>query len=117
MTKYAEWIAANVKDTRGTCREVTARMAAAFPELTRVRGHYYCWVWGERAHWWLTTPDDRIIDPTAAQFPSKGNGEYVPWLEGQPEPTGRCANCGNDCFNGDTCCTEFCSNLLLESLR
>lgn len=38
----AAWIAANVTETYGTCREVTERMAAAFPELGRVRGHYYC---------------------------------------------------------------------------
>ncbi len=44
--QYADWIAANVKESRGRCAEATLAMAAAFPELTRVRGHYLCWVWG-----------------------------------------------------------------------
>ena len=50
-------MAANVSgDGYGKCREVTENMAAAFPQLTRVRGHYYCDSWGERAHWWLVEP-------------------------------------------------------------
>ena len=44
--QHADWIAANVKETLGRCAEATLAMAAAFPELTRVRGHYLCWVWG-----------------------------------------------------------------------
>ena len=79
-TKYSAWIAENVEgDGYGQCKEITRQMADAFPELTRVRGHYYCWAWGERAHWWLTYAGD-IIDPTSQQFPSKGHGEYVPWV-------------------------------------
>jgi hypothetical protein len=108
--RYAEWIAANVEgDGYGQCREVTERMAAAFPELARVRGHYYCLIWGEREHWWLTTPAGEIVDPTAAQFPSKGHGEYVPWIEGTPEPTGLCPQCGEYVYDGNTCCSDACS--------
>ena len=107
--QYADWIAANVQGNGyGDCKEVTEAMAAAFPELTRVRGHYYCLVWGERAHWWLVDPSGKIVDPTAAQFPSKGTGEYVVWDESQQEPTGMCPNCGGPCYNGDYCCTEEC---------
>jgi hypothetical protein len=47
-TAYREWIAANVNGTGyGECAEVTEAMAAAFPELRRVPGHYYC---GEECH-------------------------------------------------------------------
>ena len=106
--EYVAWIAEHITETYGTCKEVTEQMAAAFPELTWVRGHYYCWAWGERAHWWLTDGEN-IIDPTVQQFPSKGAGEYVPWVEGSPEPTGMCPNCGDQCYDGDTCCSEMCS--------
>lgn len=108
MTKYRAWIKDNVTETYGRCAEVTQQMAAAFPELTRVRGHYYCFAWGEREHWWLTTPDGEIIDPTAAQFPSRGRGHYEPWDESRPEPTGMCPNCGGYCYDGNTCCSDSC---------
>jgi hypothetical protein len=107
---HTAWIAANVPNPYGTCQEVTEAMQAAFPELTRVRGHYFCWAWGERAHWWLIDADGQVVDPTAAQFPSRGLGHYEPWIEGTPEPTGNCANCGGPCFNGDTCCSESCGH-------
>lgn len=108
-SKYQAWIDAHVTETYGKCREVSKQMADAFPELTRVRGHYYCPIWGERTHWWLVTQDGDIVDPTAEQFPSKGLGHYEPWDESQPEPTGRCPNCGGYVFNGDTCCSAACS--------
>jgi hypothetical protein len=108
--EYRRWIADNVQgDGYGCCSEVTEAMAAAFPELTRVRGHYYCWVWGERTHWWLEDTENNIVDPTAAQFPSKGSGTYVPSDETQAEPTGRCPNCGGYVYDGSTCCSENCS--------
>lgn len=105
---YADWIAANVTETYGKCHEVSQAMAAAFPELRLVRGHYYCIAWGERGHWWLATPDGSIVDPTAAQFPSKGTGEYVEWDDSQPEPTGRCPQCGELCYDGDYLCSDAC---------
>lgn len=116
--KYWEWIKANVEDDGyGQCREVTERMADAFPELTRVRGHYYCFAWGERQHWWLTDPDGRIVDPTAAQFPSKGAGHYEPWDESQPEPTGICPNCGEYVYDAGTCCSDSCSRAYLAYIE
>lgn len=112
LPKYQKWINANVTETYGACAEVTKSMATAFPELNRVRGHYYCPVWGERTHWWLATQDGQIIDPTASQFPSGGLGHYEPWDESQKEPTGKCPNCGGLCYDGDVCC---CDNCFLES--
>jgi hypothetical protein len=107
-TAYREWIAANVNGTGyGECAEVTEAMAAAFPELRRVPGHYYCHTWGERAHWWLVAPDGQIIDPTAQQFPSAGLGEYVEW-DGSPLPTNPCANCGEPVYDGSAVCGEEC---------
>lgn len=105
---YRKWIAENVTETYGTCAEVTEAMAAAFPELRRVRGHYYCPIWGERGHWWLFAQDEQIVDPTAAQFPSGGLGEYVEWEEGSREPTGNCPQCGDLVYDGGTCCSENC---------
>jgi predicted nucleic acid-binding Zn ribbon protein len=108
--QYADWIKANVTDNGyGQCKEITKAMAAAFPGLSRVRGHYHCPVWGERAHWWLIEPDGwQVVDPTAAQFPSKGTGEYVAWEEGAEEPTGMCPNCGEYCYDGNYVCSDEC---------
>lgn len=105
---YEAWIADNVVDPHNACREITLAMQEVFPELTRVRGHYYCPYTGERPHWWLVAPDGTIVDPTADQFPSKGSGVYVPWDESQPEPTGRCPNCGEYCYDGRELCSESC---------
>lgn len=107
---YQEWIDANVQgDGYGQCSSITKEMAAAFPELRRVRGHYYCHTWGERTHWWLVTKDGAVVDPTAAQFPSKGRGVYVEWNEGDPEPIGKCANCGGLVSHDSDTGSMFCS--------
>lgn len=108
-SEYLAWIA-NVVDVYGRCREVTTAMQLAFPELIRIRGHYLDPFWGKREHWWLADGDE-IIDPTAAQFPSKGRGVYTPWIEGAPEPTGICPNCGEYVYR-DTCCSDACSESL-----
>ena len=112
-TDYWAWIAVHVgtkpEDGYGRCGWATLAMLIAFPELTRVRGHYIDAIWGERDHWWLVDPDGEIVDPTAAQFPTRGTGEYVPWHEGDEEPTGMCPNCGDNCYNGHTCCSESCN--------
>lgn len=62
---------------RGKCKEMSEALVAADPTLTLVRGHYIDSQWGEQPHWWTKKPDGTIVDPTAAQFPSKGKGEYV----------------------------------------
>jgi len=107
-TAYDEWITENVTKAYGECAEVTELMAAEFPELTRVRGHYYCHIWGERAHWWLVDANGTIVDPTKSQFPSKGNGQYEPWPEGAKEPTGMCPNCGEMIYHGGYVCSDEC---------
>jgi len=105
---YSNWVSENVTEQYGKCAEVTEKMQKSFPELERVRGHYYCYVWGERQHWWLVDRDNNIIDPTMEQFPSKGRGRYEPWNEGAPEPTGKCPNCGELIYSGDFVCGDIC---------
>ncbi len=107
---YADWILENVTRSYGTCAETTLAMVKAFPELIRVRGHYYDLVWGEREHWWCVAPNGDIVDPTASQFPTAGAGHYEASDESQPEPTGRCPNCGDLVYDGGTCCSELCHN-------
>lgn len=111
---YQKYIA-NLKLTYSTafgyCKPVCQEMNKVFPELKLVRGHYYDASWGERMHWWLVDPDGNIIDPTAIQFPSKGKGVYIPWDESQPEPTGKCRQCGEYTYNGqnihDACFSAY----------
>lgn len=110
--KYQEWISEHYPTyefSYGKCAEATIKMVAQFPELKRIRGHYYCFIWGERQHWWCVDPLGWIIDPTSMQFPSKGTGDYVEWNESSPEPTGKCPNCSEFCYNNNYCCSENCS--------
>jgi hypothetical protein len=84
--RYAVWIAANVEgDGYGKCRETCARMVQEFPELTRVHGTYVDLIWGFRSHFWCVAETGLIVDPTAAQFPSKGAGGYLPRRYYPPE--------------------------------
>lgn len=107
--KYWKWIRLNALDPKGNCRKYAHAMKEAFPELILVRGHYRCLVEGLEAHWWCVDPDDNtIVDPTAAQFLDLGLGEYIPWDESQPEPTGKCLNCGGLAYNGEYHCSPKC---------
>ena len=68
------------------------------------------------AGWWLVDTDGQIVDPTRAQFPSKGFGTYVQWDENQKEPTGSCMNCGTYCYDGDACCSTGCFRLVCNDM-
>ena len=117
MSDYKQWIAANVQGNGfGECAELTEKMGIAFPELRRVRGHYHDAFWGPRTHWWLVTPQGEIVDPTKAQFPDQG-GEYVPWRDGEEEPTGRCMDCGSYAYNGDYFCSAACERSTVSYLN
>lgn len=87
---------------RGKCREMSEALCAEDPTLTLVRGHYFCPEWGEQSHWWCQREDATVVDPTAAQFPSKGRGEYVPF-DGMVS----CAECGKRLREEEA---EFCGN-------
>lgn len=115
LSAYAAWIVTNVPEPRGKCAAATLAMSAAFPELKRVRGHYECYAWGRRDHWWLVTTDGQIVDPTAAQFPSHGLGEYIERDESLPEPTGKCPDCGEFVYGRGTFCSRACSEAFRRS--
>jgi len=116
--EYTDWIRANVPENPlGDCLKWAEAMRAVFPELTLVRGHYYCIVWGQRGHWWLVAPDGKIVDPTADQFPTKGTGVYEPHVEGTKEPTGKCPNCGGYAYDHKTCCSEECAEAFTRYLE
>ena len=108
--EYQEWVDKNVKEPYGKCSEMTTKMIEAFPELKRIRGQYDDPIWGLREHWWLEDPDENVVDPTKEQFPSKGafSVNYIPWDESQPEPTGKCPNCGEYCYEGRYLCSTKC---------
>jgi hypothetical protein len=108
---YEEWITANYptqESAYGNCSEATLRMVGAFPELKRVAGHYYDISWGEREHWWCVAPDQRVVDPTASQFPTRGRGTYVELDPNDPRPTGQCLDCGDYVYDGKTFCSPEC---------
>jgi hypothetical protein len=115
MNLYHDWIKRNVDDPLGQCRHFCELMKKEFPELTMVRGHYICWSWGRRQHWWLTTPDGEIVDPTVDQFPHPHLGDYEPWIEGSPEPTGTCMNCGEQVFAPrHSICSDKCETAFVK---
>lgn len=108
---YEEWILKNVEgDGYLECEQYSAKMAADFPELTRVRGHYFCLLDNIlHPHWWLVDQGKKIIDPTRQQFPCRGNsGYYIEHNESDPEPTGKCPNCSGCCYDNKYCCCEQC---------
>lgn len=119
LPAYKKWIETNVKGAGyGECADITVQMQEAFPELLRKRGSYRCPVWGDRTHWWLTTVSGEIVDPTANQFPSKGNFEYTELSEAEISelPTGVCLECGGPVYNGRDVCSDDCYNAFRSSL-
>lgn len=74
---------------RGKCKEMSQALVDANPNLTLVRGHYHCSMWGKQPHWWVRDVNGSVIDPTKDQFPSKGFGKYEEF-DGFVE----CSQCG-----------------------
>lgn len=121
--RYKAWIDKNVSGTGyGKCAEATLAMAREFNELRRVRGHYVCYFWGERAHWWLEDASGHVVDPTERQFPSCSVGNYVEFTGKEEDlPTGVCADCGEatyrrEMFCSRSCETSYAAHLSSESL-
>jgi hypothetical protein len=83
--------AADYKEFRGKCKELCEAAIEADPTLTLVRGHYFCPLWGEQAHWWCVRKDGTIHDPSARQFPSNGHGFYEPF-----SGFVNCSECGKE---------------------
>lgn len=78
--EYDAWIAdyvASGMPVLGECMAVCRKMKERFPELN-LHGGYVRMPFGTDLHYWLTTPEGALVDPTASQF---GDWE-VPWPEG-----------------------------------
>lgn len=98
-------------NTAGDCYVLSKAMASRQPELRLVRGWYYCPIWGKRQHWWCVDGNGKISDPTAAQFPSNGFGEYEEF-----NGIVMCAQCGktgkeedfHNAGNGMVFCSDEC---------
>ena len=107
--EHKAWIKKNVDVTYGFCGIITEEMQAAFPQLRRARGYYYDSLWGQRKHWWLVTPEGKVVDPTVSQFPGGPGGVYEELEDGDPIPSGVCPNCGHDVYDGAEFCNDKCS--------
>lgn len=112
MNKYEYWIERYLLycdgDVRGRCAEATEEMIKTFPELKRVRGHVQHILNSKQSpHWWCIDPKGNIIDPTAVQFVAII--KYIPHDETSPEPTGRCPNCGEYCYDYNSVCSDKCA--------
>ena len=106
--EYQQWVNNWLRNNTPhlKCKEATEEMKITFPELKRIRGHVLT-EYGERPHWWLVDENDNVIDPTSTQF--KIIGGYDAWDESQPEPTGRCLNCGELCYDYKSVCSDQCA--------
>lgn len=79
---------------RGKCKEFSKRLVKHDLSLKLVKGFYFCPILNrEEQHWWCKDKNDRIIDPTKKQFPSKGNGTYREF-----EGYFNCSNCNNKVY-------------------
>ncbi len=108
--KYQTWIDRwrGSNDPVGACVQATNAMVAEFPERTRVRRHVFgprCPVTGW-PHWWCETDDGDLVDPSASQFPAIF--DYVAIDESAPEPTGKCMECGDYCYDTSGACSPAC---------
>lgn len=120
--KYKKWISAyqeRVGDVTRKCKSATLEMQESFPCLIRKRGTVLIPFSNRRpVHWWLEAPNGDIIDPTESQFGCIL--EYFERDETQPEPIGKCLECGADIYpgapSGNTCSIE-CNERFSESLK
>lgn len=93
---------------RGKCKEFCEELIKQDPTLKLVRGYYFCPIWNtDEPHWWCVKPDGTIVDPTAKQFGSKGNGIYTEF-----DGTFNCANCDKQIKEEDA---QFYSNYIFCS--
>lgn len=118
---YATWVSLEVEgDGYGRCVETVDAMHETFPELKKRFGFFFApHPWGRRQHWWLRTPEGKIVDPTGRQHP---NGHIFPESDVCYEdltdldpaelrakvPTGVCMDCGGPVYNDDTFCDAEC---------
>ena len=110
MNKYQLWIDENVDNPHLKCAEYTLQMQEIFPELIRIRGYYHDPFDGKQPHWWLSTSNGLIVDPTASQFNPLGH--YEPYDESLGEPKGKCMNCGELSYFEANICSDICGDEL-----
>ena len=124
MKRYLDWIESYVsrqpgRFLRGQCKEATAEMVAAFPELRQAAGFTRS-SYGREQHWWCVTPDGTVVDPTVEQY-AGGVWEYLELDLDDPEtrrvvPTGVCQNCGGDVYEHKMFCSEGCEREAIACL-
>jgi len=128
MKKYDDWIKVRYPDYNtavGKCMGATDDMIVEFPELRKVRGEVtITGGFGNksymRLHSWCVDSDNKIIDPTFAQYFGyvvSGYIEYTPDHPALNYEQHKCMNCGkyfylipdhkfgSTCNSG--CCDEF----------
>ena len=124
MNKYAKWIVENYptpESARTQCEIATKNMVAEFPELQRVRGMIsvkepYDLPPTKTTHWWCVNVYGYIIDPTGHQYPTFIM-DYFPVDESKGEPTGKCPNCGDLCYEHNYFCSDKCNKSYMKYLK
>lgn len=118
---YQEWISINFptpQSARKMCSEATEKMIDEFPELVRVRGlahvkEPYGLPPTRTPHWWCKDKHGNIIDPTSHQYPTSIL-KYEPVDNSKGEPSGKCPNCGNLCYEGSYICSDACEKEYID---
>ena len=132
---YAAWIRSYVASVspfvRGRCRAAAREMAAAFPELRIIAGFAHWRVVDaydvgvirtiRDQHFWCVAPDGAVVDPTASQFLGAVVA-YEPLDLDDPTtrervPSGRCMDCGADCYGVRHFCSDACQESTIASLN
>lgn len=111
MSEFESWIADHYQTPESAklnCMEATESMAAAFPELRRVRGHAMVGL-HDRPHWWLVKTDGEIVDPTAHQWGVQPSSYCEIPLDAE-EPHGKCYECGVELYRSRGAQSYFCEN-------
>lgn len=124
LQDYMDWIREEYPTPESAllqCEKATLRMSSIFPELIRVRGlahvkEPFDLSPTKTPHWWLETPEGDIVDPTEHQFPTEIL-KYDPVDESKGNPTGKCPNCGDLSYGGETMCSDKCSKEYMDYLN
>lgn len=82
---------------RGKCKELAQQECNINKELALVKGWYYCPIGNvKKEHWQCKNKENKIIDPSKLQFPSKGSGKYEEYQGSFPY-----SNCNKEILEQD----------------